>query len=394
MVKIIKINTIILLTIICILSVNAGTWSEILGSPTYDSNLICVEGKPQEYNFSGSNFTNIRKISFNTSGCDGSEHEGDICWNSVDKTIDIVTGDTQVIQSGRELGDIGKNLEGSIVYDGQVVYLSGSSGTNAEFKLANADNFSKSAMVGIVTKDCNNNAECPITVFGKVRGVDTSSFSEGDMLYISTSDGNLTNIAPPFPNNIIWVGTVIRSHATEGEIFVNPQINPANGVSLHSLGIVDDLNVTGDVTIAGDLTYPKYYGEMYIYDNAVATSFTSANIYYNITQGITQGLLDGFTYSSGILTVPKTGVYRCGSSISFSGTASNEYHSAIGVNGIRSTKCHNSRVIGTGGDVGNVGVSCLLSLTNGDEITIMVENIDTASDPTIKDANLNCILIK
>ncbi len=142
----------------------------------------------------------------------------------------------------------------------------------------------------------------------------------------------------------------------------------------------------------GDVIYNKYYGEMYIYDSTTATTFASLGVYYNITQGMTQGQLSGFTYSNGVLTVPKTGYYRCDHSISFSGTPNNEYHSAVGVNGVRQTNCHTARSLGATGDVGNVGVTCLLSLSSGDKITIMMENEDTSGDPTIQDANINCIL--
>ena len=146
------------------------------------------------------------------------------------------------------------------------------------------------------------------------------------------------------------------------------------------IGIETNANIKGNF----------YYGDMYIYDNDTATSFASSGVYYNITNGMTEGDLNGFTYSSGVLTVPATGVYQCGFSTSFSGGLSDEYHSAIGVNGVRSIKCHIQRKLGTGGDVGAAAGSCMLSLTASDELTLMMENVDSSDDPTVHDGNVNC----
>jgi len=151
------------------------------------------------------------------------------------------------------------------------------------------------------------------------------------------------------------------------------------------------INEDESVIITGILTTNNPYGEMYIFDGSTETVFGSSDKYYNITIGMTQGLINDFTYSSGVLTVPTTGIYDCDFSVSFSGTANNEYHTAIGVNGGRNIKCHNHRKLGAGGDVGDTGGSCFLSLNANDELTIMMENEDSSGNPTVHDSNLNCI---
>jgi len=260
------------------------------GAPSSSSQLtedevesfIFDNDNTDNFNLSGYNITNVNTLRFNNIGCDTSQ-EGSICWNDEDFTLDIVTGDTQVIQVGRELSELGRNTEGKKVYNGQVVHLSGVSGDRAEFKLAIANDFYKSNMVGVVTKDCNNNAECPVTIFGKVRDMNTSIYSEGDMLYLSdTQAGNFTTTPPSFPNNIIWVATVVRVHQTEGIIFVYPRLNSANGVTFHDMGIVNNLIVAGNVNISGNITANNIRNVMRTESTLVNTS-NSSNLIINKT---------------------------------------------------------------------------------------------------------------
>lgn len=64
-----------------------------------------------------------------------------------------------------------------------------------------------------------------VTVWGHVSGIDTSTFSIGDILYASpTVAGAFTNIKPTAPNVVIPVAAVLKVGLTDGEIFVRPTI--------------------------------------------------------------------------------------------------------------------------------------------------------------------------
>ena len=57
--------------------------------------------------------------------------------------------------------------------------------------------------------------------FGNLTGLNTSAFSEGDTLYVSTSAGELTATPPSGESaDIQNIGRVIRSHASAGIIKV------------------------------------------------------------------------------------------------------------------------------------------------------------------------------
>jgi hypothetical protein len=115
-----------------------------------------------------------------------------------------------------------KNESGSTISAGVPVYISGQSGSGTEFTVdvADADGSGTMPAIGITTASTNNNAEVSILTFGKFVGLNTSSFSVGDELYVSTA-GTLSTTIPTGENAAIQkIAKVIRVHASSGEIFV------------------------------------------------------------------------------------------------------------------------------------------------------------------------------
>jgi len=230
----------------------------------------------------GNNITNPNVILFNTTGCDDTTTEGAVCWNSDQQTLNIVTGLGNVYQVGQELTGVGKNLEGSTIYNGQVVYQSGSQGEMPTIMLADASNGSKIHTPAVVTiASCNNNALCPVTTFGYVRNIKTNQWSEGDVLYLSSDgSGNLTNVQQSYPNYNIRMGRVIRSHVSSGVILVLPEIDIGDGVVLNFLDVVTDLRVMRNAEFKGgyynftDTEDPLGFGASVIevYSNSTQTS--------------------------------------------------------------------------------------------------------------------------
>lgn len=192
-------------------------------------------------NMNNGNITNISKTAYDSSGCTD-EDFGTFCYDSTYDTMRFVTASNQILQMNQETTMPTKNEEGANVVDGSVVYITSSHGTNPDFKLARADNLSTSGLMGVVTKDCNNNQVCPVVFFGIVHGLDTSNFTTDDHLYLSaTEKGNFTITPPEFPDNPVWVATAIRIHPTEGTIFVFPRLDSANGITMNNLGIVGNI---------------------------------------------------------------------------------------------------------------------------------------------------------
>jgi len=129
-----------------------------------------------------------------------------------------------------------KGQAGEALTKGDPVYISGISGNTTIVSKADANDASKMPCFGIVDNNTNLNAACSIVTFGTLKGLDTSSFSEGDELYISDT-ATLTTTPPTGESSLLQkIAKVTRSHASTGSIKVmgagrtnaTPNLNSGN----------------------------------------------------------------------------------------------------------------------------------------------------------------------
>jgi len=152
-----------------------------------------------------------------------------------------------------------KNESGATLLKGKVVAIIGVSGTETTVDLADADNASARPAFGLVYADANNNAAVEVVTLGELAGLNTSTFSEGDTLYVDTTAGDLTTTPPTGEAaDIQNIGRVIRSHASAGIIRVGGAGRANQTPNLDSakifLGNASNQSVatavTGEVTIS------------------------------------------------------------------------------------------------------------------------------------------------
>jgi hypothetical protein len=133
---------------------------------------------------------------------------------------------------GQEMHYYAKNNYTATVNNGQPVRYDGTIGASGKLKFTLAQSSSSipaEYFMGIATQDIAKNNFGYITHFGLVRGIDTTGTSsgevwnDGDILYLSTTTGQLTLTAPTAPNPKIMVASVVYSHATTGSLFVRPR---------------------------------------------------------------------------------------------------------------------------------------------------------------------------
>ena len=117
-----------------------------------------------------------------------------------------------------------KNNQGSAITKGQVVYISGVSGTVPEVKLAQANSASTMPAFGLALANANDQAEVQIITFGNLTDYNTTTYSlsANDTVFVSaTTAGALTNSAPTGESNLIQnIGRVVRADASAGNIKV------------------------------------------------------------------------------------------------------------------------------------------------------------------------------
>jgi hypothetical protein len=140
-----------------------------------------------------------------------------------------------------------RNNTGATIPKGTPVYASGTVGASGRITIAKmiADgSIEGKYYLGLLHTDVANGADGLAVTEGTLRGIDTSAFSEGDVLYISASTaGALTATEPASPNLSLATAFVIYSNATVGSI----ALRTMTGV------VVDDIS---DLTVtATELNY-------------------------------------------------------------------------------------------------------------------------------------------
>ena len=138
----------------------------------------------------------------------------DVEFNSV--TADII-GDIRGATKFQAKADVALNI-------GDAVYISGISGNTPTVAIADSNDAAKMPSFGLAGSSVSINGSVEIFTFGTLPGLNTSSFSAGDILYVSTngtSGNTLTATAPTGESSLLQnIGTVQRSHASAGSIKV------------------------------------------------------------------------------------------------------------------------------------------------------------------------------
>lgn len=177
------------------------------------------------------NFSNRDFIDFNVNAPTSADKTGRFLWNEDDGTLNLGLNNDVVLQLGQEQHYYAKNTSGGAIDDGQPVMFNGTIGASGklEITLAQADTaIPIDYFMGVATQDLADNDFGYVTSFGLVRGIDTTGtpvgevWNDGDLLYLSTTAGELTITPPTSPDPKILVAAVVYAHATVGSIFVRP----------------------------------------------------------------------------------------------------------------------------------------------------------------------------
>jgi hypothetical protein len=208
-----------------------------------------------------------------------------------------------------------RNTTGATLTKGTIVYISGATGNKPTVSKALATGDSTSAQTfGMCQTDISNNSNGNVVVIGDITGLDTSAFTEGAQLYLSsTTAGTYTTTKQLAPAHLVYIGVVTRSHPTQGQIEVKIQ----NGYELdeiHDVAISSLANNQGlfyesatdlwkNKTIATVLGYtpqPQLSGTGFVkidgttisYDNSTyLTTTNAASTYLPLIGGTLTGVL-------------------------------------------------------------------------------------------------------
>jgi hypothetical protein len=169
---------------------------------------------------------------------------GRMLWDSTEGSPQVgLAGGNVPALIGTDLHVLCYNDTGSPMTKGQVIRVNGSSGTRLKIALAQGDGDPNSAeTIGLVSEPIANNASGYVITRGLIRSINTNSFNEGDVLYLSpTVAGQITNVKPVAPAHMVRVGYCIKKAGGAGIIYVDP----LNGFELSEL---HDVRITTPAT--------------------------------------------------------------------------------------------------------------------------------------------------
>src|SRR6056300_557687 len=115
------------------------------------------------------------------------------------------------------------NTTGSTLYRGNTVYIVDSFNNNvANVGLAKSDSSSTMLAIGLIHENIANGEEGTAVAYGKVSGIDTTGFVEGQTVYVSNVGAGLVMNSKPYglTDQIQNVGICIKVHQSNGVIFV------------------------------------------------------------------------------------------------------------------------------------------------------------------------------
>jgi hypothetical protein len=108
-----------------------------------------------------------------------------------------------------------RNDSGGTLAKGTPVHATGVTGTVADVIAARADTASAMPATYVLNEEIADGAQGRAIISGTITGVDTSSFSPGDVIYVGAT-GGFTNVKPTGTNLIQNLGVVTKSNANTG----------------------------------------------------------------------------------------------------------------------------------------------------------------------------------
>jgi hypothetical protein len=162
------------------------------------------------------------------------------------------------------------NKTGATLTKGTICYIktTSSSGTHPEVLKANANSEATSSKtMGAIYEDLPNNQVGFLVTSGEVRNLDTSAYNTGSMLWLATTDGQVTTTPPAEPNHAVFIGHVTRSQNVNGRVLYAIQ----NGYELTEIhGVLCPSPATNDVL--------KYDGSLWVNSALTKSDVGLANV--------------------------------------------------------------------------------------------------------------------
>jgi hypothetical protein len=254
----------------------------------------------------GNNITNVKSVIFDTSTNRTPSSRGELTWSQDESTLRFEMENAVINHIGQDLYYYVKNQTGATINIGTVVRFAGTLGSSGRLLIAPAianNSLPSKYVVGVTAETIADGADGFVLSQGKIRGINTSMFSEGDILYLSaTTPGAFSNTMPTAPNNKVTVAAVVKKDNNQGTIEVRTtfgsKLNEDELVELNGLAnghVITYVSATGrfensGVLVSGYNTTNAAFGlsnNVYAAVNSafavINAAYTSSNADYTLT---------------------------------------------------------------------------------------------------------------
>ncbi len=236
---------------------------------------LVVKASGSDYDTVWTDAPTVDKLGLDTTAAEAVT-TGQIAWNATEGTVDIGLLNGATNQLGQETQLLCTNSTSTTtIVDGMGVMFTGSNSSTLRLEVQPMDasgTLPGYVFFGIATETIAPGATGYITVFGKVRGVDTSAYPEDSILWCDPINaGQFVLTEPAAPRLKIAAATVIKSHPTDGVLMVRAETG-------QNLSDCHDVEVNGGAFDAQYLGWAETYQRWQPFNvpNAAPRSITIA----------------------------------------------------------------------------------------------------------------------
>lgn len=186
-------------------------------------NDLLVKSSDQDYDSEWTDQPIVDKLRFDMAAADSPPGDGALTWNVDEGTLELGKGGVSNYL-GQETMVLCRNASNTVtIPKGTAVRFAGTLGASGRLKVAPmiADgSLPGYVFFGVTDQAIAGASDGYVTVFGKIRGINTNAYTEGDILWCNPAvPGGLTRTEPQAPNLKLAVAAVI-SVGNNGTLFV------------------------------------------------------------------------------------------------------------------------------------------------------------------------------
>lgn len=162
-------------------------------------------------------YLHLKTATFDTTIAIPSYLEGNLFWDSSNKTLTLQSGYSASLQIGQEMYILVQNNTGSTITNGKAVYIYAAGGDIPRVRLSDSTYASTVyKTIAVTTSDIANGSMGFVTTYGKVHDLNTTGLEDKEVYVLSNGTWGIKK-----PKHAVRLGFVTYGHSSNGILFVS-----------------------------------------------------------------------------------------------------------------------------------------------------------------------------